>query len=186
MYTPKKCESKDLIAPPAPKRHRTYGVYELDKIRPLILPIEFIVLSSDDEEKDKTLVVEEKTLAVEEKTLAMEDTIEAEDKAEVTVFVEEKTLTMEDTIEAEEKAEVTVFVDDKTEEDKTENFPIRWGYCAINPADVARERNEENLTMWWSLFSPDSQPRTPEEFTYVELMRRLIECRLMAINLSLQ
>ena len=163
MYTPKKCESKDLIAPPAPKRHRTYGVYELDKIRPLILPTEFIVLSSDDEEKDKTLVVEEKTLAVEEKTLAMEDTIEAK-----------------------EKTEVTVFVDDKTEEDKTENFPIRWGYCAINPADVARERNEENLTMWWSLFSPDSQPRTPEEFTYVELMRRLIECRLMAINLSLQ
>lgn len=83
-------------------------------------------------------------------------------------------------VNSEEEDEAAM---EEVKEEVTEDyFPIRWSYCRLSPADIVKEGTVETLVEWWSLFSPDSQPTTPEEYTYVELMRSLIEFRMRQIH----
>ena len=83
-------------------------------------------------------------------------------------------------VNSEEEDEAAM---EEVKEEVTEDyFPIRWSYCRLSPADIVKEGTVETLVEWWSLFSPDSQPTTPEESVYVKLMRSLIEFRMRQIH----
>lgn len=81
---------------------------------------------------------------------------------------------------------IEVSSDESDEELVQVDFPIRRGFYSISPADVAEERTMATLLKWRDLFSPNSQPRTPQEFAYVELMFNLIESRMSIIRFSSQ
>lgn len=62
------------------------------------------------------------------------------------------------------------------------DWPIHRGYLRITLADVACETQTQRLQQWLQVFSPSTQPQSPEEHFYVNTMNIAIEEKLTSLT----
>ena len=66
--------------------------------------------------------------------------------------------------------------------ESSHDYPIRSGFTLYNIYDIAVEDDVNRLVQLRDMYSPDSQPRTDEEFFYVNCMFYCICKRLHDLN----
>ena len=87
--------------------------------------------------------------------------------------------TWNDTFEWEEEEEATTHAMDM---DEDINWPIHQGYACYSLYDVAVEADLDTLEQWLKLFTPSTQPRSEEEFFYVQCMASAISEKIQQLK----
>ena len=85
-----------------------------------------------------------------------------------------------DTFEEEEEEERATTIPMSVDVDL--NWPIHQGYACYTLYDVVVETDLVKLEQWLKLFTPSSQPRSEEEFLYVQCMASAISEKIQLLK----